>query len=121
VRDDAAGGLCQSIEPEAGDQLDASGLEQAVHSRAQLAPLFQLIVPATPQEAAERRPSNRPDDSRLRFAFRESREIEQRIQRRMSAPDHEDSAARIPPTVSSEHIGNTVENPMAGRSLTPRG
>ena len=105
---------------EVGGKLHATAVKQAAHARTEFPAFLQLILARTAQQVSNRRPADRPRDTGGGFLSSQLRELEQRVERGVAAADDEHAAAGVAAPLGAEHVGNAVEDAVAGGGLADR-
>ena len=93
----------------------------AADRRAERAARRQLVVAAAAVLAARRGAADRPDDLRRRLGVAQRHQIEDRVEGRVAAADHEHPPARVARAVGAEHVRDPVGDPVRGGALALRG
>ena len=106
---------------EAAHELDRSVLDEAADRRAEPAAGRQLVVPSAAVLAAGRPAADRPHDVSRRLGAPERHQVEDHVERRVPAADHEHSLAGVAAAIGAQHVGDAIGDAVGGGTLTGGG
>ena len=101
----------------AGRQCDRAVLDERADRGAERTPRRQLVRSAAAVLATRSAAADRPHDLRRGLGLAQCDEVQEHVERRVPAADHDDAPTRIAPPLRAEHVGNPVGDPIGQRGL----
>jgi hypothetical protein len=105
----------------AGCERDRAVCDQAADRGAERSAGRQLVVSAAAVFAPGRAAADGPHDLRGGRRLAERHEVQDRVEGRMAAADHNDPLTRIAGAVGAEHVWDAVGDPVGERALAGNG